>query len=276
MGNGGLLGGRVVLVSGGTSGLGAAIARAAVREGARVVVTGRRREPGEALVAELSAVGAGSAGSGETGGRDGGGRALFVQADVAEVEQARGCVTAAVAAFGRVDCLVNAAGLTSRGTLLDTTPGLFDAHVAVNLKAPFFLMQAVVADMVARKAPGTIVNIGSTSAHGGQPYLAPYVAAKAGLMGLTRNAAHAHRWDRIRINGLNIGWTDTEGEDETQRRFHGAGDDWREKAGASLPMGKLGQPEEIADFVVFLLSDRSGVVTGSVIDWDQNVLGAFD
>jgi NAD(P)-dependent dehydrogenase (short-subunit alcohol dehydrogenase family) len=199
-----------------------------------------------------------------------------VQADVAEVAQARGCVTAAVAAFGRVDCLVNAAGLTSRGTLLDTTPELFDAHVAVNLKAPFFLMQAVVADMVARKAPGTIVNIGSTSAHGGQPYLAPYVATKAGLMGLTRNAAHAHRWDRIRINGLNIGWTDTEGEDETQRRFHGAGDDWREQAGAALPMGKLGQPDEIADFVVFLLSDRSGVVTGSVIDWDQNVLGAFD
>jgi NAD(P)-dependent dehydrogenase (short-subunit alcohol dehydrogenase family) len=270
MGNGGLLEGRVVLVSGGTSGLGAAIARAAVREGALVAVTGRRREPGEALVAELGAGGTSGAGAGGAGGR-----ALFVPADVAEVEQARGCVTAAVAAFGRVDCLVNAAGLTSRGTLLDTTPELFDAHVAVNLKAPFFLMQAVVADMVARKAPGTIVNIGSMSAHGGQPYLAPYVATKAGLMALTRNAAHAHRWDKIRINGLNIGWTDTEGEDQTQRRFHGAGDDWREKAGASLPMGKLGQPDEIAGFVVFLLSDRSGVVTGSVIDWDQNVLGAF-
>jgi NAD(P)-dependent dehydrogenase (short-subunit alcohol dehydrogenase family) len=185
-------------------------------------------------------------------------------------------VTVAVAAFGRVGGLVNAAGLTTRGTLLDTTPELFDEHVAVNLKAPFFLMQAVVADMVARKAPGTIVNVITTSEHGGQPYLAPYVAAKAGLAGLTRNAAHAHRWDRIRINGLNIGWTGTEGEDATQRRFHGAGGDWREKVGASLPMGKLGQPDEIADFVVFLLSDRSGVVTGSVIDWDQNVLGAFD
>jgi NAD(P)-dependent dehydrogenase (short-subunit alcohol dehydrogenase family) len=181
-----------------------------------------------------------------------------------------------IAEFGRVDSLVNAAGLTARGTLLDTTPDLFDAHIAVNLKAPFFLMQAVVADLVARKAPGTIVNIISTSAHAGQPYLAPYVAAKAGLAGLTRNAAHAHRWDRIRINGLNIGWTDTEGEDATQRRFHGADDDWRAKAGASLPMGKLGQVDEIADFVVFLLSDRSGVVTGSVIDWDQNVLGGMD
>jgi NAD(P)-dependent dehydrogenase (short-subunit alcohol dehydrogenase family) len=259
-----LLTDRVVLISGGTSGLGAAIARAAAREGALVAVAGRRRGPGEALAAELAAAG------------DKGSRALFVQADVADVEQARACVTAAVAGFGRVDCLVNAAGLTSRGTLLDTTPELFDAHIAVNLRAPFFLMQAVVADLVARKAPGTIVNVLSMSAHGGQPYLAPYVAAKAGLAGLTRNAAHAHRWDRIRVNALNIGWTDTEGEDATQRRFHGAGDDWREQAGASLPMGRLGQPDEIADFVVFLLSDRSGVVTGSVIDWDQRVLGGFD
>ena len=256
-----LLRDRVVLISGGTAGLGAGIARAAAREGATVAVTGRRREPGEALAAELTA---------------GGTKALFVQADVADVAQARACAAAVIAAFGRVDSLVNAAGLTARGTLLDTTPDLFDAHIAVNLKAPFFLMQAVVADLVARQAPGTIVNIISTSEHGGQPYLAPYVAAKAGLAGLTRNAAHAHRWDKIRINGLNIGWTDTEGEDATQRRFHGAGDDWRAKAGASLPMGKLGQVGEIADFVVFLLSDRSGVVTGSVIDWDQNVLGGMD
>jgi NAD(P)-dependent dehydrogenase (short-subunit alcohol dehydrogenase family) len=252
---------RVVLVSGGTSGLGAGIARAAAREGATVAVAGRRREPGEALAAEL------------TGG---GAKALFVQADVADVAQARACVAAVIAEFGRVDSLVNAAGLTDRGTLLDTTPELFDAHIAVNLRAPFFLMQAVVADLVARGAPGTILTIGSTSAHGGQPYLAPYVAAKSGLAGLTRNAAHAHRWDKIRINTLNIGWTDTEGEDATQRRFHGAGDDWRARAGASLPMGKLGQVGEIAAFVVFLLSDRSGVVTGSVIDWDQNVLGGMD
>ena len=80
----------------------------------------------------------------------------------------------------------------------------------------------------------------------------------------------------MRINGLNIGWTVIEGEDATQKMFHGADDDWREAAAAKLPMGKLGQPDEIADFVVFLLSERSGVVTGSVIDWDQNVLGGFD
>ncbi|MEV7035992.1 SDR family oxidoreductase [Streptomyces sp. NPDC093272] len=257
----GLLDDKVVLVNGGSQGVGAAVARAAVREGAAVAVTGRRPGPGEALAAELSAAG---------------GEARYIRADVSDAGQARSSVAEVIGAWGRIDCLVNAAGLTSRGTLLDTTPELFDQHVAVNLKGPFFAMQAAVADMVARKAPGTVVNIITSSAHGGQPFLAPYVAAKAGLIGLTRNAAHAHRWDRVRINGLNIGWTATEGEDATQREFHGAADGWLDEAAARLPMGKLGQPDEIADFVVLLLSDRSGVVTGSVIDWDQNVLGGLD
>jgi NAD(P)-dependent dehydrogenase (short-subunit alcohol dehydrogenase family) len=252
---------KVVLVSGGTQGVGAAVARAAARAGARVVVTGRRPEVGEALAAELTK-------SGVT--------ALYLQVDVADVDQAQASVAEVIRTFGRVDGLVNCAGLVTRGRLLETTPELFDQHIAINLRGPFFLMQSAVADMVRRQASGTIVNIGSTSEHCGQPELAAYSTAKAGLAGLTRNAAHAHRFDRIRINALNIGWTDTEGEDVIQRSAHGAADGWREQAGASLPMGRLGQPDEIADMVVFLLSDRSGVVTGSVIDWDQNVIGAVD
>ena len=259
-----LLDNRVVLVTGGTIGVGAGIARAAAREGASVVVTGRGTERGEAIVAELSGL------------VQEGARAAYLQGDVGDPASAVAIVEQTVAEFGRIDALVNCAGLTSRGTLLDTTPDLFDEHVAVNLRGPFFTMQAAVKDMVRRVAGGSIVNVISTSSLGGQPYLAPYVAAKSGLRGLTVNAAHAHRWDRIRINGLDIGWTETEGEDATQRKFHGAGDDWIEKANASVPMGKLGQVDEIADFVVFLLSDRSGVVTGSILDWDQIVFGAHD
>jgi NAD(P)-dependent dehydrogenase (short-subunit alcohol dehydrogenase family) len=256
-----LLENKVVLVSGGTQGVGAGVARAAAREGAVVAITGRRPDVGEALAASLRTTGT---------------TAMFVPTDVADVVQAENAVAAVVDAYGRVDCLVNSAGLTARGSLVDTTQELFDAHIAINLRGPFFTMQAVVRDMLARRSPGTVVNIISSSEHGGQSYLAPYVAAKAGLAGLTRNVAHAHRWDRIRINGLNIGWTETEGENATQRAFHAADDTWQQQAAAGLPMGKLGQVDEIADFVVFLLSERSGVVTGSVIDWDQNVLGGLE
>ena len=188
-----LLTGKVLLVSGGTQGLGAGIARAAVREGAAVVVSGRNARHGEQVAAELRATGA---------------EASFVRTDVSDVAQAQAAVAATVDRHGRIDSLVNAAGLTTRGTLLDTTPELFDQHVAVNLRGPFFLMQAAVADMVRRGARRHDRQRHPIDSHGGQPYLAPYVAAKAGLVGLTRNAAHAHRWDRIRINGLNIGWTD--------------------------------------------------------------------
>jgi NAD(P)-dependent dehydrogenase (short-subunit alcohol dehydrogenase family) len=258
----GLLPGKVVLVSGGTSGVGAAAARACARAGARAVaVTGRRPDRGEEAAAGLRALGT---------------AARFIPCDVADVGQALAAVATVVEEHGRIDGLVNAAGLVTRGGLLDTTPELFDAHIAINLRGPFFLMQAAVADMRRRGEPGAIVNVGSIGELGGQPYLAPYAAAKAGLAGLTRNVAYAHRKDRVRVNTLDIGWTDTEGEDATQRRFHGAGDDWRERAAEQLPMGRLADPDEIAEMVVFLLSERSGVVTGSVIDWDQHVAGAYD
>lgn len=257
-----LLADRVVLVSGGTTGVGAATAVAAAQAGAAaVVVTGRRPEVAEATLQRIQAAGV---------------QGRYVQTDVADVTAAMASVEQTVGEFGRIDCLVNAAAVVDRGTLLETTPEFFDWHIAVNLRAPFFTMQAAVRDMLSRGAPGTIVNILSTSMHVGQSILAAYVASKGGLAHVTKNAAHAHRFDRIRINGLNIGWTITEGEDAIQRRAHDAEDGWYADAAASMPMGKLGQPDEIADFIVFLLSDRSGVVTGSIIDWDQNVIGALD
>jgi NAD(P)-dependent dehydrogenase (short-subunit alcohol dehydrogenase family) len=257
----GLLDGKVVLINGGTQGVGGATARAAVREGAQVVVTGRRVDAGKRFAAELETLG---------------GDVRFVQTDMADPQQARRSVTRTVEEFGRIDGLCNAAGITTRGTLLDTTPELFDTHIAVNLRGPFFAMQAAAADMIERGTAGSIVNIISIAEHGGQGYLAPYVAAKAGLAGLTRNTAYAHRWDRIRINGLNIGWTESEGETQTQQQFHQADDGWASEAAKKVPMGKLGQPDEIAEIVVLLLSPRSGVVTGSVIDWDQIVIGGHD
>lgn len=253
---------QVVLVSGGTQGVGAAVARRAAAEGAAaVVVTGRRPELGEAVADELTSTGT---------------QGLFVPTDLRDVAQARASVVATIERFGRLDRVVNAAGYTARGSMLDTTPELFDTHMAINVRAPFFIMSQTIAHLRERGVPGSIVNIGSISAHAGQPYLAPYVAAKAALAGLTRNAAHAHRWDRIRVNCVNMGWTATEGETSIQKRAHGADDDWLARADASVPMGRIGRPGQIAEFVTFLLSDHSGVVTGSVLDWDQIVIGGQD
>lgn len=254
--------GQNVLVSGGTQGLGAAIARAAAARGAgAVTITGRGADRGLEMAAELEAAGT---------------PAQFLRTDLGDVTQARASVAGAIERFGHLDAVVNAAGLTSRGTMLDTTPELFDTHVAVNLKAPFFIMADTIRHLRERGVPGSIVNIISIAELGGQSYLAPYVAAKAGLAGVTRNAAYAHRWDKIRINGIDIGWTATEAEARIQADEHGAGDDWLAAADASVPMGRISRPEQLAEFAIFLLSERAGVVTGSVIDWDQQVIGGQD
>jgi NAD(P)-dependent dehydrogenase (short-subunit alcohol dehydrogenase family) len=175
-----------------------------------------------------------------------------------------------------VDILVNAAGLTDRGTILDTTPELFDRLFAVNVRAPFFLMQHKVRIMRRENIAGSIVNVGSMSAMGGQSFIAAYCASKGALATLTRNTAHALLRNRIRVNALNIGWMASEGEDRVQRTFHDAAPDWLERAAAEQPFGRLIDPEEAARAVAFLASDESGLMTGSVVNYDQVVWGAYD
>ena len=240
---------------------------ACVREGAAVVISGRNAERGEKVVAELA---------------DHRRRSEFRADRRQRRRQAQASVAATIERHGRIDCLVNAAGLTTRGSMLDTTPELFDQHIAVNLRAPFFLMQAAIADMKQRGEPGTIVNVISIDSHGGQSFLAPYVAAKAGSgrfdeerrarppLGPDPDQRPEHGLVRHRRRGPDPAPRQQTG-DLTEPRAGLAGS----RPAAKLPMGKLGQVDEIADFVAFLLSDRSGVVTGSVIDWDQNVIGGL-
>ena len=256
------LAGKVAVITGGTQGLGETIARLFVARGAAgIVVAGRNAERGEQVRTELEAAGA---------------RALFVRAELAELDQARAVIRRCDEIFGRVDCLVNAAALTDRGTILDTEPLLFDRMFAVNVRAPFFLIQDAARIMRREGSGGTIVNILSTSGYGGQHFLAAYSASKGALGVLTRNAAYGLMRDRIRINGLNIGWMNTPGEHSIQAKAHAAAPDWLERAGAELPLGRLLEPAEVARAVAFLASAESMPMSGALVDFDQSVQGAGD
>jgi NAD(P)-dependent dehydrogenase (short-subunit alcohol dehydrogenase family) len=248
------------VVSGGTQGLGEAISRLFAERGAAGrVICGRNAERGAAVAKALS---------------DGDCDTRYVQADLAHVEDGRKVIAEADRVFGRIDVLVNAAAITDRGTILDTSPELFDAMFAVNVRAPFFLMQKAARIMRREQTAGAIVNILSVAGHGGQPFLAPYAASKGALAVLTKNVAYALMRDRIRANGLNIGWMDTPGEHSIQMRYHTDDPDWLVAAESTLPFGRLLKPGEVARAVAFLASEESGMMTGSIVDFDQQVVGA--
>jgi NAD(P)-dependent dehydrogenase (short-subunit alcohol dehydrogenase family) len=255
--------GKVAIVTGATQGLGAAIARElGLRHAAGLVITGRDQARGAAVSARIEA---------ETGTKT-----VFVSVDLQDVDGCRSIVEQADRVFGRVDALVNSAGSTDRGTILDTSPELFDRIFAINVRAPFFLMQESIKLMKRDGIEGTIVNIGSMSALAGQPFIAAYSASKGALATLTRNTAYALLRNRIRVNALNIGWMASDGEDRIQREFHGADPNWLEEAARAQPAGRLIDPAEVARAVAFLASAESGLMTGSVIEYDQSVWGGYD
>lgn len=255
--------GKIAVVTGGTQGLGAAVATLFAQRGAQgLVLCGRSADKGRARADEI--------------GKKTGCMARFVQADLSQVEDCARVIDEADHAFGRIDILVNAAGNTDRGTILDTTPENFDNLFAVNTRAPFFLMQGAIKVMRREATKGCIVNISSMSAMGGQPFLAAYSASKGALDTLTRNVAFTLLRNQIRVNGLNIGWMASDGEDRIQREFHGSGADWLQAAAARQPTGRLLDPTEVARAVAFLSTEESGMMTGATITMDQAVWGAYD
>ena len=256
------LDGKIAIVTGGTQGLGEAIARLfAARGAAGLVICGRNATNGKRVAKEISEAGCPT---------------VFVSADLAKVADCRKIVAEADKRFGRVDALVNAAGLTDRGTIFDTTEARFNEIFDVNVRAPFFLIQETVTIMRREKIAGAIVNVQSMSAHGGQAFITAYCASKGALATLTRNVAHSLLKFRIRVNGLNIGWMATPGEDRIMKTYHGAKDGWLDEAVKSRPFGRLIDPKEVARACAYLCSDESGLMTGANIDFDQMVVGTSD
>jgi NAD(P)-dependent dehydrogenase (short-subunit alcohol dehydrogenase family) len=254
------LAGKYAIVTGSTQGLGEAIARLFVERGiAGLIVCGRNEERGKAVAAALNS---------DTC------QVHFVQCDLANVEDCRRIVATADEYFSSVHILVNAAGVSDRGTIWDASAELWDWIMAINVRAPFILIQETIKIMRREGVEGSIVNIGSVSAYGSIPVLTPYATSKGALVTLTKNVAYAIMRHRIRINTLNIGWMDTPGENVIQRKYHDATDRWLENAEAGMPFGRLLKPEEVARAVAFLASEESGMMTGSIVDFDQSVQGA--
>ena len=247
--------GKAVLITGGFQGVGLEIARHAQANGAsRIVLAGRDAGKGERAKAEISG-------------------AELVFGELGDPETPARLMAEALAG-GPLDGLVNAAGATDRASFTDGTVAIWDKLFAVNARAPFLLMSAMIEHLRERKVPGSIVNIQSMNAHCGTPELAIYSASKGALATLTRNAANAHIADRIRVNGINMGWAATDAERDMQARILGKGENWVQQAADKLPLGRLLEASEVARLAVYLLSDLSGLQTGTSIDLEQWVVGA--
>lgn len=244
---------KVALITGSSAGVGEAIARAYVREGARVMIHGLDQKETDGVAESIR--------------RDGGAAAAFA----GNIEQTQVCdalVAATVEKFGGINILVNNAAIKTRDNIDSVTPEIFDRTIAINLRAPLWLSKAAVPHF--RKAGGgSILNIGSGNAYCGERTQLSYSISKAGLSTLTRNLADAHGNEGIRVNQLNLGWVLTKNEYELKMK-EGLPADWPSKVHPVFaPSGELLKPEEIAGFALMFVVPEGQRVNGSIVDLEQ-------
>jgi len=236
--------GKTSLVTGGGSGIGRAASLAYAREGARVVVVDVNVEGGEETVQQI---------------KEAGGEAILVHADVAKPEDTQAMVAQAVEAFGSLDCAFNNAGISGRERWLtaEYPEEEWDRVTSINLKGVWLCMKAEIPQML-KQGGGAIVNTASVAGLVGIAGTVAYIAAKHGVTGLTKAAAMEYAKAGIRVNAVCPGYIHTP---LVQRTFD-ANEGYEERVAARHPIGRLGEPEEIAQAVVWLSSDAASFVTG--------------
>jgi 3-oxoacyl-[acyl-carrier protein] reductase len=237
--------GRVVVVTGSSRGIGAEVAVKAASEGATVAV--HFHTGAEAAERTLARV------------REAGGDGATFEADLEDGDEAEGLVRAAIERFGRVDGLVNNAGRTQVGGLLELDPAEWDAVIATDLTAAYRTSRAAIPGMVERGG-GSIVNVASRLGQAGVARTAAYSAAKAGLIGLTRALAMEFGPTGVRVNAVAPGFTLTEMTADI------ADTDVGRQRLAAMPIGRFGRADEVADAVLFLLTDASALFTGQTLN----------
>lgn len=252
--------GKIAVITGAAQGIGEATARLfAARGAAGLLLTDRNADRLAVVAKSIAAEGT---------------PVETVVAELSDLGQLEAIVPAADKRFGRVDILANVAGLTDRSGVRDTTPALWDRMLAINVRAPFFLMQAALAVMEREKIEGAMVNVASVNAHAGSSNLTPYSVSKGALVTLTRNFANAVLYSRIKVNALNLGWIETPGEHVTKTTWDKAPANWAELGARTQPWGRLIQSDEVARAIAWLATEESGIMTGAIIDYGQFVPGA--
>lgn len=245
------LAGKAILVTGSSAGIGYAMAQRLIAEGAKVMIHGRDAAEVENACAKL---GGGCAGT--TG-------------DLIEPATAQMIVDATVQAFGRIDGLVNNAGIYPRGVIGETTAAFFDHVFAINTRAPLLCAEAAIRAFRLQKSGGSIVTVGSLNAWCGQSNLTVYSMSKGALMTMTRNLANTLGPERIFVNQLNVGWTFTANEDATQQS-EGKKPGWEKVVPVEFaPTGRIMQPDEVAAHTAFWLSEDSQPVNGQIYEVEQ-------
>jgi NAD(P)-dependent dehydrogenase (short-subunit alcohol dehydrogenase family) len=231
--------GKVVLVTGGGSGIGEAIVRRFVGQGSRTAFIDIKAEESRALAQDLAAAGG----------------AHFEQADLTDTAALRAAIGRIRAALGPIDVLVNNAAHDQRHPTMEVTPEYWDDRIAVNLKHQFFAAQAVLPDMVARKG-GSIINFGSTSWMAGQGGMAAYTAAKSAVLGLTRSLARDFGPHNIRVNAIAPGWIMTQRQIDLWLTPEGEAELMRRQC-----LKRKLVPDDVARTVLFFASEESGACT---------------
>lgn len=250
-----LLNNKNIIITGSSSGIGRVIAEEALKEGANVFLHGRRDHLVEQALSELSK------GYGTN-------RVSGLAGDIADPTFPEKLVSAAVKKFGNLDGLVNNAGISPRHNIDTASAEDFDQVMSINLRAPMLTIQAAMQSF-RDNGSASVVNIGSINAHCGQPDLLIYSTSKGGLQTLTRNLGDALGPEKIRVNQINVGWTLTENEHQLQLA-EGNPENWLDNVSPlSAPSGTILHPEQVANHVVFWLSDKSTPVSGTVFEVEQ-------
>lgn len=243
---------KVIIVTGSTTGIGKAIAKRCMQEGARVVIHGLEEEWGKQIISEV-----------------GKNNAVLHIEDISKEGAAERLVNIAVKSFGKLDAVVNNAAMVVSSNIHTTDRAFIQKVLAVNTIAPFELIKAALPELSKQK--GCVLNIGSVNAWSGEPNLLAYSMSKGALMTMTRNLGDTlHRENGVRVNQINPGWVLTETEKQ-RKKDHGLAEDWyKDLPDVYAPAGRILWPEEIAAAAVYWLADESGPISGQVVDLEQH------